>query len=271
MPELPEVETTLRGISAHIKQQTIAKAIIRQYQLRWPIPANIQQLLANKSIAKLERRGKYILLRTNSGTIIIHLGMSGNLRILTKPTPPKRHEHLDLIFHNNKILRFTDPRRFGAFLWVEGDPYEHPLLRNLGVEPLTKEFSGQYLLSQAKGRTIAIKTLLMNNAIVTGVGNIYAAEALFASCIYPAVPAKSLSIERLDKLVKCIKLILRQAIKRGGTTLKDFVNSEGKPGYFSSQLKVYGRNGSPCMVCGKTLERMLLGQRSTVYCGSCQR
>lgn len=271
MPELPEVETTLRGISPHIKQQTITNVIVRQYQLRWRIPSDIQQILTDETIIHVERRGKYLLLKTSNGTIIIHLGMSGNLRVLTKALPPNKHDHVDIIFHNKKILRFADPRRFGAFLWVEGgNPQSHSLLKNLGVEPLTNSFSGNYLWSQVQGKVIPIKSFIMDSKIVTGIGNIYAAEALFEAGIYPETPAKSLTIERLDTLAKTSKKILRHAIKRGGTTLKDFINSDGKPGYFASQLKVYGRAGLPCVICHTLLQSIRIGQRSTVYCKHCQ-
>ncbi|EKD74294.1 MAG: hypothetical protein ACD_45C00006G0002 [uncultured bacterium] len=270
MPELPEVETTLRGIAPHIKQQTITNVIVRQHQLRWRIPSNIQQILTDEMIIHVERRGKYLLLKTHNGAIIIHLGMSGNLRVLAKTLPPDKHDHVDIIFHNKKILRFADPRRFGAFLWTEGNPHNHSLLKNLGVEPLTNHFSGKYLLSQAQGKTTPIKSFIMDSKIVTGIGNIYAAEALFEAGIYPESPAKSLSIERLNALTKTSKKILRHAIKRGGTTLKDFINSNGKPGYFSSQLKVYGRAGLPCVTCQAPLQLMHIGQRSTVYCAHCQ-
>jgi formamidopyrimidine-DNA glycosylase len=271
MPELPEVETTLRVICPHIKLQPIVKVIVRQPRLRWPVLANIPQILTGKMITDVERRAKYLLLRTDAGTIIIHLGMSGHLRILTKEEPPKKHDHIDVVFHPHTILRFNDPRRFGAFLWVTGNPDDHALLKNLGVEPLTKNFSGKYLLSQAQGRKVPIKSFLMDNKIVTGIGNIYAAEALFAAGIYPKASAQSLSLEQWDRLAKSIKRILQQAIKRGGTTLKDFVNSDGKPGYFSNQLQVYGRAGLPCIICHTPLQPIQIGQRSTVYCKRCQR
>lgn len=270
MPELPEVETTVRGIAPHIKQQIIFKVVVRQYQLRWPIPADIQQILSAKTIVDVDRRGKYILLKIDMGAIIIHLGMSGHLRILTKDLRPDKHDHVDIVFQNKKILRFTDPRRFGAFLWVEGNPDNHPLLKSLGLEPLTKKFSGKYLQSQAKNRAVPIKSLLMDNKVVTGIGNIYATEALFAAGIHPAAPAKSLSLEQLDRLAKSSKQILQHAIKRGGTTLKDFLNSNGKPGYFSNQLKVYGRDGLSCLTCSSILQLMKIGQRSTVFCKRCQ-
>lgn len=271
MPELPEVETTLRGILPHIKQQVITHVVIRKHHLRWPIPSKIQQILPGKKIVDAKRRGKYLLLQTNNGTIIIHLGMSGSLRILPINSPHNKHDHVDIIFHNNKILRFTDPRRFGAFLWTEDNPYNYSLLKNLGIEPLTKNFSGKYLYLRAQSRHASIKTLLMDNKIVTGIGNIYANEALFAAEIHPLAPANSLSIACMQNLVKEIKKILRLAIKRGGTTLKDFINSDGKPGYFINQLKVYGRNGLPCVRCNTILQSTKIGQRSTVYCTNCQR
>jgi formamidopyrimidine-DNA glycosylase len=271
MPELPEVETTLRGISPHIEKQTIAKTVVRERRFRWPIPSNMPQILLGKMIVNVERRAKYLLLTTHEGTIIIHLGMSGHLRILVNDHPPNKHDHVDIVFHNKKILRFTDPRRFGAFLWVEGDPHGHSLLKHLGIEPLTRGFTGRYLWLRAQGRIVPIKSFLMDNKIVNGIGNIYATEALFEAGIHPSIPANSLSVDRLECLVKSSKQILRLAIKRGGTTLKDFINSNGKPGYFSSQLKVYGRAGLPCVICHATLQLMQIGQRSTVYCKRCQR
>lgn len=271
MPELPEVETTLRGIIPHILHHRIKKVITRQHQLRWKIPLNIQTFLINKTFVHAERRGKYILLKTRHGGVIIHLGMSGHLKILTKNQPPKKHDHVDIIFSNKIILRFTDPRRFGAFLWSEGEPSNHPLLKNLGVEPLSKKFSALYLLSQTQNKKVSIKSLIMNSKIVTGIGNIYAAEALFEAGIHPETPAKSLTKEHLHLLVKSIKNILKRAIKKGGTTLKDFSDSSGKPGYFSHQLKVYGRAGLSCTKCHTTLQTLKIGQRSTVYCKNCQK
>lgn len=270
MPELPEVETTLRGILPHVEKQTILKVIVRERRFRLAVPANMSQILLGKMIIKVERRAKYLLFKMQEGAIIIHLGMSGHLRILTNDTPPLKHDHIDIVFQNKKILRFTDPRRFGAFIWVEGDPRNHSLLKNLGVEPLTRSFTGQYLWQHAHHRTVSIKSLLMDNKIVTGIGNIYAAEALFKAGIHPSAPINSLSIEHLEKLVKSIKQILRLAIKRGGTTLKDFINSDGKPGYFSNELKVYGRAGLPCVRCHTILQMMKMGQRSTVFCKRCQ-
>lgn len=269
MPELPEVETTLQGIKPHIEQQIITKIVVRQPQLRWLIPADIEKILTGEKIIQLGRRGKYLLLYTSRGAIIIHLGMSGTLRILPEAILPGKHDHVDLQF-NNKILRFNDPRRFGAFLWAEGDPETHPLLKNLGVEPLSEDLSGNYLWLKARGKSLCIKSFLMNHKMLVGIGNIYAAEALFAAGIYPAAPAKSLTVEKMELLVSCIREILYAAIRQGGTTLKDFLNSEGKPGYFSNALKVYGRSGLACMSCHAPLQTMRIGQRSTVYCEHCQ-
>jgi formamidopyrimidine-DNA glycosylase len=197
--------------------------------------------------------------------------MSGHLRILVNNPPFNKHDHIDICFRNNKLLRFTDPRRFGAFLWIAGDPNQHPLLKNLGVEPLTKHFSGKYLYGRAKSRTVPIKSFLMDSKIVTGIGNIYATEALFQAGIDPLTPAHALSLERMNHLTLIIKSILKHAIKQGGTTLKDFIKSDGKPGYFSQQLKAYGHAGLPCISCHTILQSRQIGQRNTVYCTRCQR
>lgn len=272
MPELPEVETTRRGIHPHVENQIITDIVIRQHQLRWKIPHNLSNELSGKIVNTTLRRGKYLLLTIEQGALILHLGMSGSLRILTSSIPPaKKHDHVDIKFSNQVVLRFTDPRRFGALLWVKQQPYQHPLLINLGPEPLTHEFSTNYLWNAAQSRSTPIKSLIMDNKVVVGVGNIYAAESLFLAKINPLQPAKSLSRDRIQELVKAIKFILRQAIQRGGTTLKDFVNSEGKPGYFVNQLKVYGRDGLPCVVCSQPLSALHIGQRNTVYCAYCQR
>jgi formamidopyrimidine-DNA glycosylase len=196
--------------------------------------------------------------------------MSGSLRILTHPTPPQKHDHVDILFANNKILRFSDPRRFGALLWTSEDPAQHPLIQNLGVEPLDKAFSSDYLWTRAKKSKTPIKSFIMNNQIVVGVGNIYATEALFLAGIYPNTPAKNLSIKNFQKLTEVIKIVLKHAIERGGTTLRDFVKSDGKPGYFSTELKAYGRAGLPCLQCRTILKSMCIQQRSTVYCEQCQ-
>ncbi len=271
MPELPEVETTLRGIKPHLIGERIHQVEVRQSQLRWLIPHHLAQTLKNKIIHTIERRGKYLLLHVDTGCVIIHLGMSGRLCILLSETPPKKHDHVDIQLTNKKILRFSDPRKFGAVLWAEKNPHQHVLLKQLGPEPFDKIFSGKYLWQQAQNRSAPIKSFIMNNHIVVGIGNIYATEALFLAGISPLAPAKTISLARYQALVKAIKFILRKAIKQGGTTLKDFVGGDGKPGYFSQYLHVYGRAGLPCVKCKTELKNIRIGQRSTVYCKKCQQ
>lgn len=270
MPELPEVETTLRGIQPYIENNIVTNIVIRQHKLRWPIPNNLLQQLQGETVTQLERRGKYLLFKVGAGTLILHLGMSGSLRLLMQQVLPQKHDHVYIEFSNAVILRFTDPRRFGALLWIKGNPYLHPLLINLGPEPFDSRFSAKYLWQKAQRRIMSIKSFIMNNTIVVGIGNIYATEALFLAGIYPGVQAKSLTQDRMANLIKVIKYVLRHAIKQGGTTLKDFVNSEGKPGYFSHQLKAYGRSGLPCVKCNLPLQAMRIGQRNTAYCKNCQ-
>jgi formamidopyrimidine-DNA glycosylase len=270
MPELPEVETTLQGLKPYIEGQIIKDVIVRHAKLRYPIPYHLKTKLHYKRIRQLSRRGKYLLIHFDTDTLIVHLGMSGCLRILTQSTPVKLHDHVDFIFKNNLILRYTDPRRFGAILWTEEDPMKHRLLKSLGIEPLDKHFTAEYLWQKANSRRTPIKPFIMSNHIVVGIGNVYATEALFLSGIHPATPTNLLTEEHYHRLVHSIKKILRSAIKKGGTTLKDFVNSEGKPGYFAQQLKVYGRAGLPCVQCHTTLQSLTLGQRNTVFCEACQ-
>jgi formamidopyrimidine-DNA glycosylase len=270
MPELPEVETTRLGIQSYIENQTVTQMVIRQPQLRWPIPCNLPEQLQGKIVQRLTRRGKYLLFEMGQGALIVHLGMSGSLGILKQKTAPKKHDHVDIMFANNIVLRFTDPRRFGSILWAEGAFLQHALLAKLGVEPLTTDFSAQYLWHAAQRRKKSIKSFIMDNHIVVGVGNIYATEALFLAGIHPQRPAGLVSEIEMTKLVDVIKNILTKAIQQGGTTLKDFVNGEGKPGYFSQQLQVYGRQGFPCFSCNKILQSMRIGQRTSVYCLYCQ-
>lgn len=271
MPELPEVETTLRGIEPFILNQTVRDIIVRHHGLRWPVPANLQQILPGQIIHRLSRRGKYLLLEIGSGTLIIHLGMSGSIRILTQPTSPKIHDHIDILFDNNICLRMTDPRRFGAVLWTTDDPFSHVLLAHLGPEPLENGFTGKYLWESARKRKASVKSFLMDSKIVVGVGNIYATEALFEAGILPRKAAGKVSLIQYEKLVKAVKKILAAAIKKGGTTLKDFVNTDGRDGYFSLHLKAYGRGGMECRNCRTILKEIRLGQRSTVYCPKCQK
>lgn len=270
MPELPEVETTRNGIAPFITDQLIAKIVIRNHQLRWPIDAELTNKLPKQSIQQVTRRGKYLLLHCTKGVLIIHLGMSGSLRILQKPTVVNKHDHVDIILQNDCCLRFTDPRRFGCVLWTEENPSTHRLLKNLGLEPLTAEFTGDYLFQRAKGLKVNAKSFIMDGKIVVGVGNIYANEALFQAKIHPEVAVKNISKQRFQLLVAAIKKILSAAIKQGGTTLRDFTASDGKPGYFKQQLQVYGRGGLACVCCKATLQEIRLGQRSTVFCPRCQ-
>ncbi len=271
MPELPEVETTRRGISPHVCQKPIVNVTIRQPQLRWPIPDNLPQLLVGQSFHSVERRGKYLLLGTTCGTLIIHLGMSGSLRILPASTKPEKHDHVDITFANSTLLRLRDPRRFGAVLWTNNQPVQHELLDNLGVEPLSREFNGKYLHQMARKRKVDIKQFIMNSHIVVGVGNIYASEALFMSGIRPTTTSQKITLQRMEKLAEAIKSVLRSAIKKGGTSLRDFTRSDGKPGYFRQSLKVYGRKDEPCVSCGSPIKLFKQGQRATYYCSKCQK
>lgn len=270
MPELPEVETTRRGIAPQIEDNQVSNIIIRQYRLRWPIPVFLAQQLTGAWLTEVSRRAKYLLLHFNRGCLLIHLGMSGSLRIITTNEILGKHDHLDIIFANDKILRMTDPRRFGAVLWLGDQPHTHPLLSKLGPEPLTEAFCGKYLYSQSQNRKRPVKQFIMDQQIVTGVGNIYASEALFASGIRPARPAGNISLKRYEKLALAIKGILTEAIARGGTTLRDFVGSDGIPGYFKQQLNVYGQSGLPCPRCRQPLTEIRLANRSSVFCKYCQ-
>ena len=270
MPELPEVETTRRGIAPHIVDCTILECVLRTAKLRWPLDPALCQLLPGQKICSVERRAKYLLLRCDQGTIILHLGMSGSLRMVPAGTTEKKHDHVDLIFSNGQCLRLTDPRKFGAFIYTDDDPHNHKLLRQLGPEPLTDFFNGDYLYNSAKGKKQSIKQFIMDQKTVVGVGNIYASEALFRAGIRPDRAAGKVGLERYRILVLAIKEILNQAISAGGTTISDFNQADGKPGYFKQQLQVYGRSGEPCVVCGHPLHNQRLGQRSTFFCPTCQ-
>lgn len=271
MPELPEVETTRRGIEPHIANGIITDVIIREHRLRWPIAKNLRDILFGQTILTVQRRGKYLLLNTVKGGLIIHLGMSGNLRILFNPPDNLKHDHIDIIFNHKICLRFNDPRRFGCVLWVEGEPLQHTLLKDLGPEPLTKQFTAQHLYGLSRAKKQAIKDFIMDSHVVVGVGNIYANEALFLAGIRPQISAGKVSLPRYEKLAKQIKFVLKRSITMGGTTLRDFVNSEGKPGYFKQVLNVYDRAGQPCRVCGSLLKLIKSFQRQTVYCPECQK
>ncbi|MEE9445181.1 MAG: bifunctional DNA-formamidopyrimidine glycosylase/DNA-(apurinic or apyrimidinic site) lyase [Cocleimonas sp.] len=270
MPELPEVETTRRGILPYIDQQTVEEIIIRQPKLRWPVPAEIHQMEGQK-VESVSRRGKYLLLETAQGTVLIHLGMSGSLRVIDAGVAPDKHDHVDFIFGNGKAIRLHDPRRFGAVLWTTSNPLKHKLIRSLGPEPLGDDLSGEYLYQRSRGRSVSIKQFIMNGQIVVGVGNIYACESLFRAGISPKRLAGKVSKARYIKLVAVIKDVLAQAIEQGGTTLQDFVQATGKPGYFQQELNVYGRAGEICSSCSSNIKQITQGQRSTFYCGKCQR
>lgn len=271
MPELPEVETTMRGIAPHITQQKIKETIIRNPSFRWPIDKNLPKILHRRKLQSISRRGKYLLLYFNHGTVLWHLGMSGSLKIAKTNDPIRPHDHVDIVFSNDNILRFHDPRRFGAVVWTDEQPENHKLLADLGPEPLITEFTGEYLYDKSRKTGRPIKTWIMDSKVVVGVGNIYANESLFNAAIHPLKPANTVSRRDYEVLVGEIKSVLSDAIKRGGTTLRDFVGGDGKPGYFAQELSVYGRGGEACLKCAKPLTEKRLGQRTTVYCTQCQR
>jgi len=271
MPELPEVETTRRGIEPHIVGQHVVEVKVYQRKLRQPVTAGLAAAVAGERFSAVSRRGKYLLLQIGDGTVIIHLGMSGNLRLVEKGAPLEKHDHVEFLLASGQSLRFRDPRRFGVVVWTRRAPLQHPLIAKLGVEPLEAGFDTDYLYGIAQRRTVAIKQLIMNGQIVVGVGNIYASEALFRAGIHPARAAKRISRMRCERLVAAIKSVLAEAIKQGGTTLRDFYDGAGEPGYFKQRLQVYGRDGEVCLKCGAAIRQMVQGQRTTWYCGRCQR
>ncbi len=271
MPELPEVETTRRGIEPHIAQARVVDLVIRQPKLRWPVPQQLTRELPGKRLLDVGRRGKYLLLAFQNGTLIIHLGMSGSLRILSSGTAAGKHDHFDLRFDNGSILRLRDPRRFGAVLWTSDPVESHELLKHLGPEPLAGEFHGATLHRIGQTRRLAIKNLIMDSKVVVGVGNIYANEALFQAGIHPTRPCNRIALPRYERLAKEIITVLSKAIAQGGTTLRDFQQEDGRPGYFAQSLQVYGRTGAPCRLCGTPIKQKRIGQRSSFYCPKCQR
>jgi formamidopyrimidine-DNA glycosylase len=271
MPELPEVETTRRGLLPHLLGRRIRHVVVRNANLRWPIPADLDRQLRGEEILAIRRRGKYLLFELRKGHLLVHLGMSGRLTLIDEDVPAKTHDHVDLQMDNHKSLRFTDPRRFGAMLWVRGPPERHMLLEGLGLEPLDEGFTGKALYAKSRGRKVAIKQFLMNARILAGVGNIYASEALFAAGIHPLRPAGRISLARYERLAPAIRATLERALAAGGTTLRDFASAEGRPGYFQLESRVYGREGKPCKVCGTKIRALRQGQRSTFYCPTCQR
>lgn len=269
MPELPEVETTLRGIETHILEKKILSITVRQPSLRWAVPVDLLiNKLTNKRFSGIKRRGKYLLLECSNEFLIIHLGMSGSLR-LTKYGDIKKHDHIDLVFEDNSVLRYSDPRRFGCFLWTN-DPNNHFLLKNLGPEPLGNKFNGEYLFETSRKRKTPVKNFIMNSKVVVGVGNIYANEALFKAKIRPARQAGKISLNQYESLSIEIVSVLRKSINKGGTTLRDFVGGNNKPGYFKNELMVYGRAGKTCKNCSSLLKEIRLSQRASVYCPHCQ-
>lgn len=270
MPELPEVETSRRGIAPWVEQQEVRDVIVRDRRLRWPVPDDMELRLSGQRIRSVGRRAKYLLFDTAAGTAMLHLGMSGSVRIIEQDEPAGKHDHVDIRFHSGKALRFRDPRRFGSLLWAE-NPFEHALLRNLGPEPLSDEFDGDYLWRAARGRKVSIKPFIMNSNVVVGVGNIYASEALYSAGIHPKRQAGRVARARMDRLATSIRSVLQRAIDAGGTTLRDFHGGDGEPGYFKQQLDVYDRNGLPCRNCDTPITSLVLGQRSTYYCKICQR
>jgi len=269
MPELPEVEVCRLGINPHIRHQQVQDVVVRHWQLRWPVSENIADMCGQTVIA-VERRAKYLLLRFERGTLLLHLGMSGTLRVLKKGAQVTKHDHVDIVFQNGKILRLNDPRRFGAALWLDSEQQQDQYLLKLGPEPLTDSFNAEYLFEKAQSRKVPIKTFIMNNDIVVGVGNIYANEALFMAKILPMTHAGKLTLSQYETLVDAIKLVLSRAIEQGGTTLKDFTQADGKPGYFAQELNVYGRAGQACIICETKLEEIRQSNRSSVYCPNCQ-
>jgi formamidopyrimidine-DNA glycosylase len=271
MPELPEVETTRRGIEPAVVGQRIQQLVVRESRLRWRVQRDLPLVIAGQRVDGLERRAKYLLFSLANGTLIVHLGMSGSLRVLPASTAPLPHDHIDIVLESGMCLRFNDPRRFGCVLWTTEDPQSHPLLAALGPEPLSTEFTGAALAQAAKGRRVAIKQLLMNSQIVVGVGNIYASEALFRAGIRPRRAAGRLKGAEFEALVKSVKQVLREAIRSGGTTLRDYVNADGMPGYFRQKLFVYERTDEPCRVCKAPIRHFVQGQRSTYFCTTCQK
>ena len=270
MPELPEVETTRRGLEPHLTSWRIDNIIVRDRRLRWPIADGLEKQATGSIIRNVSRRGKYLLIECARGWLILHLGMSGRLRVLPASTPPGKHDHFDLVLSSGKMVRFTDPRRFGALLWTDEDPSGHALLRNLAPEPLDSSFDASWLHACTRSRSISIKLALMNNEIVTGVGNIYANEALFRAGINPRTKAGRLSMQRCEKLVLAVKETLLDAIAAGGSSLRDFLGTDGSPGYFQQQYMVYARQGEPCRICDAPIRSVRLGQRTTFYCTRCQ-
>jgi formamidopyrimidine-DNA glycosylase len=270
MPELPEVETTRAGLSPHILGCRVELLQVWQPSLRWPVPQEMASFFEGKRILELRRRGKYLILSTETGSALIHLGMSGSMRICQSQEPLRKHDHWEIRFENGSLLRYHDPRRFGAFLWAGAEPDKHKLLASLGPEPTEEEFTAEYIFGRSRGRAQPIKSFLMDSHTVVGVGNIYASESLFRSGIHPNRAAGKVSLKRYKVLVEAVKKVLDEAIASGGSTLRDYVNGSGSPGYFQQKLLVYGRSAEPCINCSTPIRQLRIGQRSSFYCTRCQ-
>lgn len=270
MPELPEVETTRRGVMPHLEGRDVVNVVVRHRGLRWPVPRNLPETLQGLHLNSVDRRAKYLLFRFEGGTLILHLGMSGHLRVVPAATPVEKHDHLDIVFDDDRCMRFNDPRRFGSVHWTTQEPECHPLLKDLGPEPLDDTFDGDHLFERSRKRRVAVKLFIMNAHIVVGVGNIYASEALFLAAIRPGRAAGRVTRAEYAKLAEAIKTVLQKAIVQGGTTLRNFTQPDGNTGYFSIHLNVYDRAGESCRVCGAEIRHRVMGQRSTYWCPSCQ-
>lgn len=271
MPELPEVETTRRGLLPHVVGRRIREVVVRNGRLRWPVPADLPARLCGERITAIRRRGKYLLFDCAAGHLLVHLGMSGRLTLIDPAEPARVHDHIDVRFEGSAAMRLTDPRRFGAMLWLPGRAEDHALLRDLGIEPLEAQFTGRALQRKARGRRVAVKHFLMDGHVVTGVGNIYASEALFEAGIHPLRSVGRISLERWERLAAAVRCTLHRALEAGGTTLRDFASAEGHAGAFQNKCAVYGREGSPCVRCATPVRALRQGQRSTFYCPKCQR
>jgi formamidopyrimidine-DNA glycosylase len=271
MPELPEVETTRRGLAQYMEGQRICSVVIRNRALRWPIPRDFLRRVTGRTVRAIGRRGKYLLFDCETGWIILHLGMSGSLQIVPGSTTAGKHDHVDLVLDSGMVARFNDPRRFGAVLWEPGDPLRHRLLVDLAPEPLGSDFNAAWLHAQTRGRNAAIKSVVMDSHVVVGVGNIYASESLFRAGVHPALAARRLSLLRCERLVAAIRETLFAAIEAGGSTLRNYVGAEGRPGDFQKSYFVYGRPGESCRVCTTKIKAVRQGQRSTFFCTVCQR
>jgi len=271
MPELPEVETTRRGLEALIVNRKVIGVHVHNRSLRWPVPHGLNRTLTGQTVHEIRRRSKYLLVSLSHGTLIIHLGMTGHLRVIPVAEPRRKHDHVEILLDDERALRYNDSRRFGAILWTRDNPLEHPLLKDLGPEPFSENFTADYLLQRSNGRVVAVKPFLMDARTVVGVGNIYASEALFRAGIDPRRAAGKITATNWRHLVAAVREVLAEAIEAGGTTIRDFANSTGEPGYFRISLRVYDRTGEPCAACGAPIKQVRLGQRSTYFCGTCQR